>query len=112
MLTTDALRQEGVAVDEGLQRCMNMEAFYLNLVEKALRNEGMKTLSDALAEKDLDKAFEAAHGLKGMYANLSLTPVETPIREITELLRIRKDMDYQPLLKEAVDALERLRSYL
>ena len=32
--------------------------------------------------------------------NLALTPIEKPVREITELLRSRTDTDYAPLLNE------------
>ena len=32
MLTLDALRAYGADVDDGLRRCMNMEAFYLKLL--------------------------------------------------------------------------------
>ncbi|MBR4768783.1 MAG: Hpt domain-containing protein [Lachnospiraceae bacterium] len=113
MLTLDVLRNEGVAFEEGLARCMNMEAFYLGLVGKALKNDGPEALASALEANDLDKAFEAAHALKGMYSNLSLTPLEKPVKEMTEALRVRNtEADYPALLQELQSALERLRSYL
>ncbi|MBQ8941092.1 MAG: hypothetical protein IJ062_04590 [Firmicutes bacterium] len=46
-------------------------------------------------------AFDTAHALKGMYANIFITPVLTPISEITELLRARTQTDYSALLTEA-----------
>ena len=98
MLTIDGLRQFGADVDSGLGRCMNNEAFYLKLVEKAAGEAAFGKLSDALAAKDLDTAFEAAHSLKGVAGNLSLTPIYDPVAEITELLRSRTDMDYTELL--------------
>ena len=54
-----------------------------------------------LAKKDLDAAFEVAHALKGMYGNISLTPIYKPLSEMTELLRSRTDTDYSALLAEA-----------
>jgi hypothetical protein len=43
--------------------------------------------------------------------NLALTPIDRSVREITELLRSRTDMDYGPLLAEILlqrDALREL----
>ena len=56
-------------------------------------------LEDAVASKDLDKAFDAAHSLKGVLGNLALTPVYQPVYEITELLRERIDIDYSEYIK-------------
>lgn len=98
MLTMDGLRQFGADVDSGLARCLNNEAFYLKLVEKAAGDAVFGKLSDAIGAKDLDAAFEAAHSLKGVAGNLSLTPIYDPVVEITEHLRSRVDMDYTELL--------------
>ncbi|MBQ6499737.1 MAG: Hpt domain-containing protein, partial [Ruminococcus sp.] len=57
-------------------------------------------LKSALDNGDLDTAFEAAHALKGVLGNLSLTPMYNKSVEITELLRKRTDMDYTPLVEE------------
>ena len=38
MVTIDALRQMGADVDDGLARCMNMESFYLDLVNMCYRD--------------------------------------------------------------------------
>ena len=44
MLTIDALKAFGADVDEGLQRCMNNEAFYLRMVGMALADGGFAEL--------------------------------------------------------------------
>ena len=54
----------------------------------------------AIAAEDLDKAFEIAHALKGMYANLALTPLTIPVTEATELLRSRTHTDYSGCIAE------------
>ena len=100
MLTIDALREYGADVKEGLGRCLNNEAFYLRMVGMAVKDEKIDALAAALDKNDLDQAFELAHALKGMYANLALTPLTAPLSEITELLRARTVMDYTPLLNE------------
>lgn len=100
MLTIEKLRAFGADVDEALNRCMNNEAFYLRLVDKAMRDPAFDRLNEAVNAGDLDRAFEIAHALKGVMGNLSLTPLTKPIVEITELLRARTPSDYTPYLAE------------
>ncbi len=99
MIDINSLREFGADVDSGLACCMNNEAFYLKLVEKSLGDPAFDNLKRAISEKDLDAAFDAAHGLKGVMGNLALTPIYDPIVEITELLRSRTDMDYNDLVE-------------
>ena len=47
---------------------------------------------------DRKEAFEAAHSLKGVLGNLSLTPLYEPTSEMTELLRAGADADYPACL--------------
>lgn len=108
MLTIDALRAYGADVDSGLARCMNNEQFYLMLVQKSLDEPNFEKLYDALAQDDLTAAFEAAHGLKGVLGNLSLTPLFAPMSELTEHLRAKEQMDYA----DYVDAVKRGREAL
>jgi HPt (histidine-containing phosphotransfer) domain-containing protein len=99
MLTIDALKQLGCDTDDGLTRCMGNEAFYFKLIGKVIDDKNFQALEDAVAAKNLDAAFDAAHSLKGVLGNLALTPIYQPVYEITELLRERKDIDYSDYLK-------------
>ena len=98
MLTVEQLRTWGANVDEALVRCLNNEAFYLKLTDKAIRDPNFERLAEALSAGNLDKAFESAHALKGITANLALTPILKPVSEMTELLRSDTDTDYAPLV--------------
>ncbi len=112
MLTIDSLRQAGVNTEEGLKRLMNNEMFYLRLVNMALDDAGFAKLSAAVENDDRKAAFEAAHALKGVMGNLSLTPLYEKISEMTELLRQEKEADYALYLREILalrDSLMRLR---
>lgn len=109
MLTIDALRQIGVEPEEGLHRCMDNEEFYIKLVEMVPDDEGFSKLQEALGRNDLNAGFEAAHALKGVVGNLSLTPLYQPVYEITELLRSRTEMDYSPLLTTILEQRDALR---
>ena len=108
MLTIGKLRVWGANVDEGLTRCMKNESFYLMLVNKMLSDPAFENLKEGVESGNLDQAFEAAHSLKGMTANLSLTPILLPVQKITDLLRGRVAMDYSPLLQEIISQRDQL----
>ena len=87
MLTVDALKAFGANTEEGLGRCFNNEAFYLKLVGMGLADANFDRLKAAMDAGNAKEAFEAAHALKGSIGNLALTPLYTPISELTEKLR-------------------------
>lgn len=96
MLTIDNLAQFGVDTKDGVERCMGNEDFYLRLVNLIPGDQNFLKLFQAFEDNNLDAAFEAAHALKGVLGNLSLTPILDPVAEVTELLRSRTQMDYSP----------------
>ncbi len=112
MITIEMLRNFGADTEEGLARCYNNEALYLKLIGMLPNEKNFDNLSAALAADDLDAAFEAAHALKGVLGNLSLTPMYEKSSQITELLRERTRMDYTPMLKELLDMKERLTAMI
>ncbi len=108
MLTIDNLRKYGANVEEGVNRCLDDEEFYIDLVNSAIPDNRIDELEQVIATGDLDKAFELSHTLKGMYGNISITPIFKPINEMTELLRARKNVDYSPFIKEAKEQKQKL----
>lgn len=108
MLTIDALREYGAAVDEGLKRCMNLEEFYLDLIKTLAADQRTAQLREAVESGDLKGGFELAHALKGMCTNLALDPLSEPVVEITELLRAGTQTDYGPLLDRIDEQKRRL----
>ncbi len=112
MLTVQKLSQWGAHTEEGVARCMNNETFYLMLVKKMQQDASMQKLKEALARDDLDTAFEAAHALKGVLANLALTPALEPVSELTELLRARTQADYSELTLRAEAAMRQLQEMI
>ena len=75
MLTIDNLKAYGANVEEGVSRCLDDEEFYIDLVKSVVPDERLDELEKYIAAKDFDKAFEVAHALKGMYGNISITPI-------------------------------------
>ena len=112
MLTIESLRGWGANVDEALVRCLNNESFDLMLVNKAMQDAPFDKLKEAVETSDLEKGFDFAHSIKGMAANLGLTPICKPIEQITELLRHRTEMDYTPLLEEIEEKSRQLMGLL
>ncbi len=111
MLTIEKMKEFGADVNEGLSRCMNNEGFYLRLVNMALSDQNFGRLETALADKNEDAAFEAAHALKGVLGNLSLTPIYRPVCALTEELRAKSGMNYEKYseeIREAKAELQRL----
>jgi len=108
MITIDNLRDYGADVDEGVKRCLDDEEFYIDLVKSVIPDERLTELEQLIAARDFEKSFEVAHALKGMYGNISITPIYEPICEITELLREKKDVDYSDFLNKAKAEKKRL----
>ncbi len=100
MLSIEALREYGADVDEGMHRCMDNEQFYFMLINKILDDSSIEKLEEAIGSENLEAAFEAAHGFKGVLGNLALTPVYKPVSEMTELLRSKEKADYGKYIEE------------
>ena len=101
MITVQKLRDFGADVSDGLRRCSGMADFYLEMVNSVLGDAPrFDEMEKAIKEGSLREAFEIAHSRKGVYANLSLTPVLDPIVRITEMLRHEKAGDYTAVLRE------------
>ena len=111
MVTIEALKALGADTEEGLTRCMNNEAFYLRLVGIALQDANFAKLRTEIEAGNMKEAFEAAHALKGMLGNVSLTNLAAPVVEITEALRAEDaDADYAGWLTQMETELEKLRA--
>jgi HPt (histidine-containing phosphotransfer) domain-containing protein len=67
---------------EGLQRVMNNGKLYARLLEKFKADGSLASLEAQVASGDLDKAQAAAHALKGLAANLSLTELFERTRDL------------------------------
>ncbi len=110
-MTLDDLKNIGVDTEDGMARCMNNEAFYIKMVNMFLADESkFDALKSALDAGDLASAFEQAHALKGVCANLALTPLQTRISDITELLRSHTEMDYSDKYQEVMKCWDELKA--
>ena len=109
-MTIDDLISFGANTQEGLKRCLNNEAFYIRMVNKIPGDANFQKLYDAMAAGDLATAFDAAHAIKGAVTNLALTPIATPVCELTEILRARQETDCTALLEAIRNARNELEA--
>lgn len=86
-MTLDTLKAFGANTAEGMERCLNDESFYLEMVAMTLADRNFEALKAAMDAGDAHKTFAAAHALKGAVGNVALTPIYEPLSALTELLR-------------------------
>ena len=73
-----------------LSRLMTEERIKKFLI-KFLSDPSFSELNSAMGKKNLEDAFRAAHTLKGISKNLSITSLSYSASNLTEALRDRKD---------------------
>lgn len=112
MLTLEGLKNLGVNTDEGLERCLDDEEFYLSLVEVAPEEEELNKLDSELKNGNIQSAFEVAHALKGVYGNMALTPLYKPMVQLTEILRNNSTDNSDILMKEIKENFAKLSALL
>ena len=71
-----------------------------------LRDKSMEDLQAGIRNKDYEKAFLAAHTLKGVCLNLGFAGLYTPVFDITEKLRAGKYDEADALLPAVEQAYE------
>lgn len=86
-LLTDRLAAYGCSIDAAMGRFLHNEEFYAVCYEKFLADKSFAGLGKSLGAGDVQAAFEAAHELKGVSANMGITPVYDLLAELVEELR-------------------------
>lgn len=100
----------GGEYDQTMMRFADNEDLYLRLLGMLMQDPNMATLDTALKGGDLETAFAAAHTLKGVAANMGLTPLLTAVGAIVEPLRARQaDAEYPALYCDIAREFERVK---
>ena len=87
-----------------MNRFMGNEAMYLRFLDMLFEDESLRQLGEALEAKDAASAFAAAHTLKGVVANMGLTPLYRAVCILVEPLRTGEQRADYPALYQAVQA--------
>ena len=88
-MNRELLETAGIDVADGLHRFMNSEQMYVKYLNKFVENDQFAALKQEV-EKDVidcNEAFERAHALKGICANLSMAGMLDALNPIVEALR-------------------------
>ena len=75
---------------DGVLKRLGSEALVKRFAVKFLNDPSFQELTDGLAAQDGEKAFRAAHTLKGVCLNLGFTELYKVSAELTEVLRGRE----------------------
>jgi HPt (histidine-containing phosphotransfer) domain-containing protein len=87
--------------EDGLKRVMNNKPFFIKMLGKFKDDPNIKKLEDAIAANDYEKAQIAAHTLKGLAGNLSLTELFKQSREIETQIKAKSvNPDQLGILKD------------
>ncbi|MDR2798678.1 MAG: Hpt domain-containing protein [Treponema sp.] len=90
--TIREISEKGVVyinVEEGLKRVMHNKTLYVKLLHKLKADTHFTDLTAALRAKDYENAQTAAHAIKGIAANLSLTELFTQALQLEGHLKNR-----------------------
>jgi HPt (histidine-containing phosphotransfer) domain-containing protein len=100
----EGLVEWGCDVPGALKRCMGHDDLYVKLLLTVPDEAAFANLGVALKNKDPKAAFDAAHEIKGVVANMGLTPLYDDAVAIVEPLRagkfINTDENYAKLLAD------------
>lgn len=77
----------GADVPAALNRLLDDAQLYERCVTAFTQDAGFAALQKAIADADYNEAFVQAHTLKGVAANLSLTPLLLAVSDLVEALR-------------------------
>lgn len=72
---------------------MNSEEFIATLLGMFLQDESYGQLTACMESENYQDAFRAAHNMKGLCANISMSGLGGVAEEITEALRDGKDVE-------------------
>ena len=105
-----SLIKYGVDTQSAIERFMGDSELYRQCLEAFIDDGDFAALGSALESGDCEKAFFAAHTLKGVSGNLGLEPIHATLIDIVEPLREGRceglEAEYEELLHE-LDGLKR-----
>lgn len=83
----ERLRSAEVDVEGAIERFANKEERYIKYLKLFLKNNDFPDLVKAIEDKDISRAFECCHSLKGVVGNMGFRKLSANIFECTEILR-------------------------
>lgn len=106
---TKKLADYGADVETALGRFANDEGLYEKCFYMLVDDPNFAALGTAIADKDYEEAFKAAHAIKGVTGNLELTPLYNAISVIVDDLRSNKYDDIEGNYKTFEEEFEKMK---
>lgn len=102
----------GCDIQGALERFIGDEELYVSCLHSVINDPAYDKLGDALDAGNAKEAFEYAHTLKGVLANMGLTPIYDIDVLLVEPLRAGKCERLMPIYQELLQANEKLKGML
>lgn len=102
-LLWDMLREKGVSVDKALVRMKGNKEAYKSFLAEFFADPDFECLGKEIEAGNAKNAFEYAHGLKGMAANLGLDMVHSKLSVLVEIFRMNGIEGAQETYKELME---------
>ncbi len=106
------LEGKGCDISGAMERFLNDEDFYMSCLQRVVHDESFDKLKAALENHSIQEAFDAAHTLKGVLANMGLTPMYDTVVKIVEPLRAGTDEGLMPYYDVLIKQNEELKSFI
>ncbi len=87
------LEDNGIDVVKTMERFMNNEELFIKFLKRFLDDNNYQDMRAAILDKDYEKAFNHAHTLKGLSANLGMNCIQHPVSDIVDKLRLNLHED-------------------
>jgi HPt (histidine-containing phosphotransfer) domain-containing protein len=102
----------GCDIDGAMERFLGETDLYENCLETVAEDNAFIALGEALKDGNATEAFEQAHTLKGVLANLGLTPMYDIVVQLVEPLRVGYVENLSGIYEELLSANENLKELL
>lgn len=112
MAMIEELRSWGCDIDDAMTRFLDDEDFYITCLHTMVQDPSYDRLGEALQNGDVKEAFEQAHTLKGVLANMGLTPICNIVIRLVEPLRAGSGENLMPVYEELMAANEQLKEIM
>lgn len=108
----NALKEWGCDVDGAIERFIGDIELYETCLKTVLSDKSFTGLGEALKRDDVKEAFDHAHTLKGVLANMGLTPMYDITVRIVEPLRVGNSENLLLVYEELMQAKDKLAGIL
>lgn len=108
----EELKSWGCDTDGTMERFVGDEDLYEACLHTVLQDKAFDRLGETLRTGQVLEAFDCAHTLKGVLANMGLTPMYDIIVRIVEPLRVGKTQGLLLVYEELLQAKDVLASIL